>query len=135
MTQIPFMQVKNITKRFYGVKVLEDVNLSIFEGEVLGVIGENGAGKSTLMKIISGSYTFEEGEAYVLGQKVSGTSPSKMRSLGISMVYQDTKLVPEIKVYQNVYLHHEMLKKTRLTDDDAMRKNFLFIFFCLLLII
>jgi ribose transport system ATP-binding protein len=122
-TKTPFIQVKNITKRFYGVKVLKDVSVSIYPGEVLGVIGENGAGKSTLMKIICGSYSFEEGEAYLNGEKIQITSPSMMRALGINMVYQDTKLVPELKVYQNIYLHNEILTKSGLTDDDAMRKN------------
>ena len=115
-----FLQVKNITKRFYGVKVLDNVDLSIYPGEVIGVIGENGAGKSTLMKIISGAYAFEEGEVFLDGKQIHISSPAMMSELGVSMVYQDTKLIPELKVYQNIYLHNEIMKG-KITDDKAMR--------------
>jgi ribose transport system ATP-binding protein len=119
MNRKPFLEVKHVTKSFYGVKALKDIDLSIFPGEVLGLIGENGAGKSTLMKIVSGAYSFEEGEAFIDGDKVEITSPMMMNELGVSMVYQDTKLIPELKVYQNIYLHNEIVR-CGLTDDRKM---------------
>ena len=123
MGREPFLEVRDITKRFYGVKVLDDVSVSVYKGEVLGVIGENGAGKSTLMKIVAGSYSFEEGQAFIEGKSVVINSPFQMREYGINMVYQDTKLVPEIKVFQNVYLNNEITDKLGFTNDKVMRKN------------
>lgn len=121
MDSTPFLQATHITKHFYGTKALDDVNLSFYEGEIVGVIGENGAGKSTLMKILAGTYELETGEISIAGRPVRIPNPAAGQKLGISMVYQDTRLIPDLTVFQNIYLHREPLTRLGLTDHVKMR--------------
>ena len=121
MKQMPFLEAKNISKSFYGTKVLNDVSVNFFKGEIVGVIGENGAGKSTLMKILVGEYSRDEGEIFIEGQRVEIPTPADGRKLGIRMVYQDTRLISELPVYQNVFLATEMMCGRVLTNERSMR--------------
>ena len=75
-TRTPVLEVRNIRKHFGGVAALKGVGFELFEGEVLGIVGDNGAGKSTLIKIISGVYQMDEGEMYLFGKKADIRSPN-----------------------------------------------------------
>lgn len=101
------LEVKQITKRFPGVLANDNINLTLYEGEILGLLGENGAGKSTLMNIIYGLYGPTEGEILVRGQPVQLDSPGDAIALGVGMVHQHFQLVPVMSVVENIMLGSE----------------------------
>lgn len=103
----PFLILRNISKSFPGVKALDHVSLDVCAGECLALVGENGAGKSTLMKILSGALTPDEGEIMLNGRRVTIDSPVTARNLGISMIYQELNLLPELTVSENIFLGRE----------------------------
>lgn len=96
-----------IEKSFGGVKALKGVSFSCRAGEVHCLLGENGAGKSTLMRVLAGVMRPDTGRITIGGREVELTSPRAAQDLGIAMVYQDTRLVPDLDVAQNVWLGHE----------------------------
>ncbi|MEW6226548.1 MAG: sugar ABC transporter ATP-binding protein [Bacillota bacterium] len=97
------LEMHRITKRFPGVTALDGVSLSAYAGEVLCLVGENGAGKSTLMKILSGVYQPDEGEIKLGGTAASIDSPRAALQLGVSTVYQEHKLIPNLSVAENIF--------------------------------
>ncbi|MBN1247979.1 MAG: ABC transporter ATP-binding protein, partial [Anaerolineae bacterium] len=103
-TAEPVLRMRGITKRFPGVLANDNVDLDLYPGEVLALLGENGAGKSTLMNILVGLYRPDAGEIVVRGQLVEIHSPRDAASLGIGMVHQNFKLVPTMTVAQNIVL-------------------------------
>ncbi len=98
------LKMSHIRKRFYETIALANVDLEIRKGEVHILLGENGAGKSTLMKILSGSYTPDEGEIYWEDESVSFKEPSDSLALGIGMVYQELTIVKDLSVMENIQL-------------------------------
>jgi ABC-type sugar transport system ATPase subunit len=98
------LEMTRISKSFPGVQALHDVSLSLNAGEVLAVVGENGAGKSTLIKILSGVYGTDTGEIVLQGRKVSLRGPKDAMDRGINTIYQETSLVQEITVAENIFL-------------------------------
>jgi ABC-type sugar transport system ATPase subunit len=104
----PILEVRNVSKAFGHVQALDNVNLELYSGEVLALIGDNGAGKSTLVKILSGVYHKDAGEIRVDGQPVELHGPlDAQRIAGISTVYQDLALVDVRDVASNIYLNIE----------------------------
>ena len=101
---VPILEMKKITKQFPGVLANEDVDLELFKGEVLALLGENGAGKSTLMNILSGLVRPDSGEIILDGKNVDINSPRDAMHLGIGMVHQNFKLVSTMTVAENVIL-------------------------------
>ncbi len=112
------LEVKNVSKSFQGVQALSAVNFSLRKGEVHALLGENGAGKSTLIKILTGAISKDSGEIYYLGDQLSNISPIKSKKIGINAIYQELTLVPELSIYQNIFLGNE--KSRGLTDDEYM---------------
>ncbi len=102
--KLPLVVMRAITKRFPGVLANDRVNLELYPGEVLALLGENGAGKSTLMNILSGLYRPDEGQIFIRGQEVAIHSPRDAARLGIGMVYQHFMLVPTMTVAENIIL-------------------------------
>jgi ABC-type sugar transport system ATPase subunit len=102
--------MRNIDKSFPGVHALNKVNLSIEAGEVHALIGENGAGKSTLMKILSGVYQKDAGEILINGKPVIIDTPEKATHLGISIIYQELNLMPNLSVAENIFVGREKRK-------------------------
>ncbi len=103
----PLLRVTGVSKNFPGVMALRDVSLEVYPGEVLGLVGENGAGKSTLMKILSGVYQPDGGEIVFDGQPVVLHSPRQAQDLGISIIYQEFNLMPNLSVEENVFVGRE----------------------------
>jgi general nucleoside transport system ATP-binding protein len=105
--QIPVLEVRGITKRFPGVLANDNINLKLFKGRVLGLLGENGAGKSTLMNMIYGMYTPDEGSILVDGKPITIHGPNDAIKNGIGMVHQHFQLVDVLTVAENVMLGNE----------------------------
>jgi ribose transport system ATP-binding protein len=103
-------RIENLTKRFPGVLALNNVSLDLYEGEVLGLVGENGAGKSTLIKSITGFHEPTSGALYFDGKKMEHVSPHYSMSLGIACIYQELNLVPYMSVAENIFLGREEVK-------------------------
>ena len=104
------LEAKGISKYFGTITALENVNLSVQEGECLGVVGDNGAGKTTLMKVLSGLYKPSKGELYFNGNKEVLESPRDSQNLGLEMVYQDLALAGNLPIGENIFLGREPTK-------------------------
>ena len=120
----PILEMKSITKEFPGVKALDDVTFSVAKGEIHCLVGENGAGKSTLMKVLSGVHPFGtyDGEIYVEGelQKFNGISDSE--KAGIAIIYQELALVPELTVYENIFLGNEITHGITIDWNETVKE-------------
>ena len=118
------LEMKGISKAFNGVPALTDVQLTLESGEVHALLGENGAGKSTLIKILGGIYSKDAGEILINGNPVQINSVQDARDNGISIIHQELMLLPQMKIYENVFMgqeyktngfikRNEMIEKTR----------------------
>jgi simple sugar transport system ATP-binding protein len=118
------LEVRGVTKSFGALSVLKGIDLTLQQGEVLGLVGDNGAGKSTLVKILSGFHAPNGGEIQIAGEPVSFHSVAAARAAGIETVYQDLALIPQLSVYQNLFLGHELTRfgPLRILDKREMRK-------------
>ena len=110
MQQSPLAELRGISKRFGGVVALDQVNLAIRAGEVIGLVGDNGAGKSTLIKVLSGAYAPDQGEILFEGDRVHIRNPRSSKDLGIETVYQDLALVDTLDVPGNIFLGREIVR-------------------------
>ena len=98
------LKLRNIHKSFPGVRALQGVDFTLREGEIHALMGENGAGKSTLIKVLTGVYTKDEGSISLNGKEVSIKSPQDAQHAGISTVYQEITLCPNLSVAENMYI-------------------------------
>jgi ABC-type sugar transport system ATPase subunit len=103
----PLLRARGISKRFGAVQALQDVDVDLYPGEVLGLVGDNGAGKSTLIKILSGVYPPDAGSIELEGRPVRFTSPREARAAGIETIYQDLALAENLDVAGNIFLGRE----------------------------
>lgn len=117
------LEMKGIKKSFNQNHVLKGIDVDVVPGEVHVLLGENGAGKSTLIKILTGAYSKDAGEVYWEGKKVDITNPVDAMELGIATIYQELNVVPELKVYENIFLGREVKKGNRfsLLNHKQMR--------------
>jgi simple sugar transport system ATP-binding protein len=106
------------------VRSLQNVNLEVRPGEVVGLLGDNGAGKSTLIKIITGYHTPDPGgEIYWKGEKVDHLTVAKGRHLGIETVYQERALAEQQTIWRNIFMGRELTNRFGLLDVQRMRKE------------
>ena len=103
----PVVELTNVTKEFHGNPAVSDVTFTLHPGEIHSLLGENGAGKSTLTKMVAGVHAPTSGSVRYQGKEVSFTSPQEALENGISMVFQETSLVPSLTVAQNLELGNE----------------------------
>jgi ABC-type sugar transport system ATPase subunit len=119
----PFVSVRSVSKSYGGAQALRGVSLSIFPGQVHGLVGANGAGKSTLIRILAGLTQPDGGEVLVDGKRVVADTPHVANKLGMSFIHQELAFVPGMTVLENIMLG--MPKKTRLgvVDWAAIAKD------------
>jgi simple sugar transport system ATP-binding protein len=104
------LEARGITKQFPGVLANDHIDLTLYDGEILALLGENGAGKSTLMNILYGLYQQDEGELWVKGKQINLGNPGDAIDQGIGMVHQHFQLVPVMTVAENVILGQEITR-------------------------
>jgi D-xylose transport system ATP-binding protein len=119
----PVLALSAISKRFGAVQALIDVDLALYAGEVVAVVGDNGAGKSTLVKVIAGVDAADSGEIRWEGRRVSIQRPHDAQALGIVTVYQDLALCSNLDVIANLWLGHEELGGVPLLDEIDMERR------------
>ncbi len=123
MTSAPLLSIEHISKSFPGVRALADVSFEVRTGEVHALVGENGAGKSTLMKILAGVYHPDSGGIRWQGQPVALRSPAEAQRLGISIIYQEFNLLPDLTVAENVLLNREPRTRWGMIDWRALNER------------
>ncbi|MGI8826285.1 MAG: sugar ABC transporter ATP-binding protein [Chloroflexota bacterium] len=104
---VPVLELKSISKTFAGIRALDAVSLDVSSGEVHALLGENGAGKSTLVRVITGVHTPDSGTIRVGGETVTMRSPADAHGLGISAIYQEPTLFPDLDVAENIYMGNQ----------------------------
>lgn len=117
------LEMKGICKSFNGVPALQDVQLTLKSGEVHALLGENGAGKSTLIKILGGIYSKDSGEIYIDGRPVQITSVKDARENGISIIHQELMMLPQMTIFENVFLGQEYKKNGFVKRSEMIQKT------------
>lgn len=110
MKQNQVLTMRGIYKTFPGVKALQNVDFTLRSGEIHALMGENGAGKSTLIKVLTGVYEFDQGEVKMEGKSIVNHSPQDAQNHGISTVYQEVNLCPNLTVAENLFIGREPRK-------------------------
>jgi ribose transport system ATP-binding protein len=119
----PLLKMAGICKKFGDFDVLSSVDINVFKGEVIALLGENGAGKSTLMKILCGIYKQDGGEIFLDGKKLMIENVSDAMKLGIILIHQEINLLDNLDVAGNIFLGREPLKKFKLIDEAKMYRE------------
>ena len=117
------LEMRNISKSFPGVRALQGVNFSVRRGEIVCLLGENGAGKSTLMKILTGVHQPDSGELLFEGKKMQLGHTREAFNLGISIVFQEFNLCPNLSAMENLYLGNEVRNRWGFLDYRQMRQR------------
>ncbi|MFG1935599.1 ABC transporter ATP-binding protein [Micromonospora tulbaghiae] len=108
----PLLEVDHVTLRFGGVVALNDVDFTLYKGEILGLIGPNGAGKTTCFNAMTGIYQPTEGQIRFLGQKISGKKRHQITRMGMARTFQNIRLFPEMTALENVQVGADAHHKT-----------------------
>lgn len=116
----PLVEMKNVSKHFGGIRAVEDMALTLYPGEVLGLLGHNGAGKSTLIKMLSGAYPMDEGEITIAGNEAKIETPRDAKAYGIETIYQTLALADNLAAPANIFFGREILTRFGALDEAAM---------------
>ncbi|MBP1967859.1 sugar ABC transporter ATP-binding protein, partial [Paenibacillus aceris] len=117
----PILKMTGIHKQFPGVKALSGVNFRLFPGEVHALMGENGAGKSTLIKVLTGVYAIDQGSVEMDRKPIIVSSPQDAQQAGISTVYQEVNLCPNLTVAENIFIGREPRRYGRILWKEMNR--------------
>jgi D-xylose transport system ATP-binding protein len=116
----PLVEMREISIGFGGIKAVDHASISLYPGEVVGLLGHNGAGKSTLIKVLSGAYKRDAGVIFVDGSEVVIHNPRDAKALGIETIYQTLALADNVDAAANLYLGRELRTSIGTLDDVAM---------------
>ncbi len=116
----PAVEMRSIFKHFGGVHAVEDMDLTLYPGEVLGLLGHNGAGKSTLIKILSGAYPRDGGEILIEGKSADIQTPRDAKAWGIETIYQNLALADNLATPANIFFGREITTRFGALDEAAM---------------
>lgn len=120
--KIRLVKMSGICKTYPGVQALSDVDFELFEGEVHSLCGENGAGKSTLIKILTGYEQMDSGQIVYLGKPIRPATTLEAQMMGISTVYQEVNLCPNLTVAENIYIGRQPKNRLGLVDWKKIQK-------------
>ena len=123
MANIPVISMKGICKSFPGVRALQDIELELYKGDVLALMGENGAGKSTLMKVLAGAYQPDAGEILFEGEPVKMTTPAVAIDMGVNVIYQELNNSDVLSIAENIYMGDLKTTKAGLIDYKTIRED------------
>ena len=123
MNEKIILEMKGIHKSFPGVKVFNDFNFDLIQGEIHGICGENGAGKSTLIKILSGAYIPDKGTIVLDGNIMMNNNPRYAMEKGIQTIYQEHNLYPLLNVVDNLFAGNELVKGLILNSKEMVDKT------------
>lgn len=116
----PLVEMKNVSISFGGVRAVDNVNVELHAGEVVGLLGHNGAGKSTLIKMLSGAYNMDHGEIWIEGKRATINSPRDSRDYNIETIYQTLALADNLDAASNLFLGRELTTPFGFVDDGRM---------------
>ena len=123
----PMLEVRSLTKRFGGLVAVDQMDMQVYPGEVVGLLGDNGAGKSTLIKMVSGVYHPDGGQIFFQGKEVKMVSPMDALELEIETLYQDLALAENLDAYSNIFLGREKTKPflgfIKVLDHEFMQEE------------
>ncbi len=122
MADTPLLKITDVSKSFGPVQALRNVEFTLHEGEIHALLGENGAGKSTLIKVLTGAEHFTEGNIDLAGHSIHCKNPADAQKKGISTVYQEVNLCPNITVAENIFINRQPRNKFGLIQWDEMNK-------------
>lgn len=121
MNKTPLLQARGVSKRYDAVQALDEVNIEIYAGEVHALIGSNGAGKSTLIKILTGAVVPDTGQVLLNGKQIPHGDPKAALDAGIACIYQESNLVPNLSVMDNILLGRQPTRGMGVLDRKAQR--------------
>jgi ABC-type sugar transport system ATPase subunit len=121
----PMLRIRQLVKRFGGLTAVNKVDMDVYPGEVVGLVGDNAAGKSTLIKCVSGVYQRNEGDISFMGTRLNFSRPIEARQMGIETIYQDLALAGNLGVGANIFMGRETKKQhfgglINTLDEDFM---------------
>jgi D-xylose transport system ATP-binding protein len=119
----PVLSLKGISKGFGAVQALTDVDLDVYPGEVVALVGDNGAGKSTLVKVLAGVHGHDSGTITFEGREVRIESPTESQQLGIATVFQDLALCDNLDVVSNLFLGREVVTGGVLNEEEMEKRS------------
>jgi ribose transport system ATP-binding protein len=117
------LEMENVSKTFPGVKALNNIHFNLKKGEVHSLVGENGAGKSTLLKILAGAYKKDAGTIKLDGVTVEMTDPKQALDMGISVIYQEFNLIPNLSIAENIFIGRAPRKNSVFIDFPKLYKE------------
>jgi rhamnose transport system ATP-binding protein len=120
---IPIVELLKISKSFGSTPVLNEVDLSLYPGEVHALLGENGAGKSTLVKILCGVHLADSGKIRLNGEMIQFKTPAQARQAGIAVIYQEPTLFPDLSIAENIYMGRQPRRPGGFIDFPAMNRG------------
>jgi ABC-type branched-subunit amino acid transport system ATPase component len=122
----PILEVRNLTKQFFGIKALDKVNVSIHAGELVCLIGPNGSGKTTLFNCVTGFLPHREGRIFLKSREITKLPPDKIALAGLTRTFQNVRIFPKLTVLQNLLLavqqHQEEHFWRRIMRTSAIRQ-------------
>ena len=117
------VELRNCTKTFPGVIALDEMQLAVKPGEILGLIGENGAGKSTLIKVLTGVHKPDKGEIYANGEQKTFRNPNDSAAAGIACVYQELNIEKLLSITDNIFINKWIKGPGGLLDYKTMHQK------------